>query len=229
MKKILFAILCIAVMASMFVPATYAEALETEGETQTAINPEEVPAEGSAESVQENTETAQSNTYHTLFARIYEYARRYKTEIIWSGGEAITLIGLLVLRRTLKKKTSDMSKDVKAVRKDTSAALLQQESVVSSINEMIDGYNAMKEAYEKYETVEDDRNRLVAAVMAQNTALLDMLRTVYANSKNLPQGVKDTVMLEYANARKMLSDDEALRAVIDSVHEKINAGEPQDI
>jgi len=87
----------------------------------------------------------------------------------------------------------------------------------------------MKEAYEKYETVEDDRNRLVAAVMAQNTALLDMLRTVYANSKNLPQGVKDTVMLEYANARKMLSDDEALRAVIDSVHEKINAGEPQDI
>ena len=43
--------------------------------------------------------------------------------------------------------------------------------------------------------------------------VLDILATVYANSKNLPQGVKDLVNLKYADVLKTTSDDEKLLSV----------------
>ena len=89
------------------------------------------------------------------------------------------------------------------------------------VNGMIDGYNNMRNSYEKYEHTEDDRNRLVGAVMVQNTALLEILTTVYVNSKNLPQGVKDLINLKYANCQKALGDDEMLRAIVEAVREKV--------
>ena len=80
----------------------------------------------------------------------------------------------------------------------------------------------MREAYEKYEAVEDDRNRLVGACLVTNTALLEILSRVYVHNKNMPQGVKDVVMLIYTNAQKALSDDEVLRDVVESVKTKIS-------
>lgn len=239
MKKILFAMFCIVVVVLATVPVAFAETLTLEGSSVPAVNSEDIPSmtEPTEEVPEEPTETISGdqtqpapieNTYHTLFSRLYEYVIRYKSEIIGIGGDVVLFVGALLLRRIFKKRTSDVSGEINRLKKDTAATLALQESAVERINEMIDGYNAMKEAYEKYEGVEDDRNRLTAAVAAQNTALMDMLKTVYVNSKNLPQGVKDTVMLEYANARKMLGDDEILRAVVDSVHEKINAGESQN-
>ena len=57
----------------------------------------------------------------------------------------------------------------------------------------------------------------------ENTALLEMLNTVYVHNKNLPQGVKDLIVLQYVNCQKALSNDELLRQVVESVREKINA------
>jgi hypothetical protein len=92
---------------------------------------------------------------------------------------------------------------------------------VGVVNEMVDGYNALKQSYDKYGETEDDRNRVVGALVAQNTAILEILTTVYANSKNLPQGVKDLVNLKYANCLKSLDDDEQLKAIITAVRENI--------
>jgi len=50
-------------------------------------------------------------------------------------------------------------------------------------------------------------------MVVQTRAVLDILATVYANSKNLPQGVKDLVNLKYADVLKTTSDDEKLLSV----------------
>ena len=93
---------------------------------------------------------------------------------------------------------------------------------------MLQGYTGMKEAYEKYESVEDDRNRLIGAVMVQNTVILEILYAVFVHNKNLPQGVKDLVVLQYANGQKSLGDDEVLRAIVESVRQKINLNSTAD-
>lgn len=218
MKRILLFIIAMALVLCAFTVATSAEELVTE-----------VASEEVTEAVEEIVSPApdpepSKDPEHTLFTRVWEYVVRYKSEILSAAGDGIILIGVMILRGVFKKRTTDMSSDLKGIRVDTSRTGSQQTAVVDAMNELIEGYNSMKEAYEKYETVEDDRNRLVGAVLTQNTAILDMLRTVYANNKNLPQGVKDVVMLEYANTKKALGDDELLRSVVDSVHEKVNAG-----
>lgn len=54
-------------------------------------------------------------------------------------------------------------------------------------------------------------------MVTQSYAILEILHTVYANSKNIPQGVKDLINLKYANCLKQLSDDKELLAIADSV------------
>jgi hypothetical protein len=74
-----------------------------------------------------------------------------------------------------------------------------------------------------YGLTEDDRNRVVGALVAQNTAILEILTTITVNNKNTPQGVKDITMLAYANCLKTLDDDEKLKAIVTSVRDSIGA------
>lgn len=234
MKRILFVLCAVLTVLCIFTAAVGAETatgeLVTELVTETASDEATEVVTDAPSDTEAATEavlpeaSADESVSPTLFTRVWEYIVKYKSEILGIVGDGMILIGMMVLKGIFKKKTSDMSNDIKGVRGDTLRAGAQQTAVVDAMNELISGYNSMKEAYEKYEMVEDDRNRLVGAVLAQNTAILDMLRTVYANNKNLPQGVKDVVMLEYANTKKALGDDELLRSVVDSVHEKVNAG-----
>lgn len=212
MKKFLFILCAMAIMLCIFTATAGAEAI-----TDSA-------SEVTSDIANEPATTAKEGANPTLFTRIWEYAVRYKSEILGVSGDALIFICVILLRGLFKKKTSDISSNIKSVKGDTSQAGAQQVSVVGAVNELIGGYNSMKESYEKYETAEDDRNRIIGAVMVQNTAILDMLQTVYANSKNLPQGVKDMLTLKYANALKTLDNDEILRTVVDSVHEKVNTG-----
>ena len=51
-------------------------------------------------------------------------------------------------------------------------------------------------------------------MVAQTKAILEILTTVYANSKNIPQGVKDLVNLKYANVLKTVEDEDKLKEVV---------------
>ena len=59
----------------------------------------------------------------------------------------------------------------------------------------------------------------------QTKAILEILITVYANSKNIPQGVKDLINLKYADALKLIGNDEQLKQTLDNEMEKENAEE----
>lgn len=161
---------------------------------------------------------------YTFFGRVLEYAEKYKVEILGVVGDMMIFIVVVVLKGAFKRKNSAMSDELAAIKGHTATAKSQQSAMVGAMNQLIDGYNAMKGSYDKYESVEDDRNKLVGAVMVQNTAILDILQTVYANSKNLPQGVKDVITLKYANALRALGEDKTLAAIVEAVHEKVGQG-----
>lgn len=90
--------------------------------------------------------------------------------------------------------------------------------------ELARGYSELRASYERYGETENDRNRVTGAVLAQSSAILEILQLVYANSKNMPQGVKDLVNLKYANTLKTLGDDEQLLAIVEAVRANISAG-----
>jgi hypothetical protein len=104
-------------------------------------------------------------------------------------------------------------------------ALIDASNALAESNEKLTAaYEAMREAYEKYGETEDDRNRVIGAVMEQSAATLEILQFAYANSAKLPQGIKDVINLKYANTLKTLASDEDLIEIVKSVRTKINEG-----
>ena len=181
--------------------------------------------------------------YNTIFTRIWEFVEANKTEVVSAAGSGFVLIVSAIVKAANSKENRKLSELLNAIQGDTQGTNKAQSSLIGVVNQMISGYNVMKEsndylktgyedmktAYEINATKEDDRNRLIGAVMVQNTALLEILSSVYVHNKNLPQGVKDLIILKYANAMKALSDDEILCAIVESVREKINFEAPADV
>lgn len=181
--------------------------------------------------------------YNTIFTRVWEFVEKNKTEVVSAAGSGLVLIVSAIVKAANSKENRKLSELLNTIQGDTQGTNKAQSSLIGVVNQMISGYNVMKEsndylktgyedmktAYEINATREDDRNRLIGAVMVQNTALLEILSSVYVHNKNLPQGVKDLIILKYANAMKALSDDEILCAIVESVREKINFEAPADV
>lgn len=229
-KRILLILACvISVIMLCVIPLTCfaAEASETETLTEeiptedTAEIEENAPEDAPADAPSETPAPSTNSTTHTIFTRIWEYCVENKTEMLGLAGDAVIFILAIFVKLRNDKRTKHIESDLQIVKGDASGTASSQNSVVSAVNNMIVGYNGMRESYEKYESTETDRNRLVGAVMVQNTALLEILTTVYVNSKNLPQGVKDLINLKYANCQKALGDDKLLCAIVESVREKV--------
>lgn len=222
-KRILLIFAC--VLSVIMLCASPLTCFAAEGDADTEISTTEEPAETPSEAITEEApavgDTPTENEPHTLFTRVWEYCVENKTEMLGLAGDAVIFILAIFVKLRNDKKTKNITEVLGVIKGDASGTANSQTSVISSVNDMITGYNEMRQSYDKYESVEDDRNRLVGAVMVQNTAILEILSTVYVNNKNMPQGVKDLVNLKYANCLKALGDDETLRAIVETVREKV--------
>ncbi len=238
MKKRLFAALaCIILVLTMVctVPVVAFAEEAVPGETvstETESGDELVTEPAESETPAEPSEPAPEgeSTYHTLFTRIWEYVNANSTEVIGMAGDIAIFILAIFVKLRNDKKTKSIAKDLATVKTETTQTLGGQDSVVEVVNNLIEAYNGLsadyqklKESYDTYGATEGDRNRVVGALVAQNTAILEILTTVYVNSKNLPQGVKDLVNLKYANCLKSLEDDEQLKAIVEAVRSNIGA------
>lgn len=239
MKKRFFAmLLCIiAVMTLCVFPVTAsaeevnAETLETvETETPTVDEPVvETPAPEPETPLPEAPEEPEGESaYHTVFTRVWEFVTTYSGETLSVVGSVILLILNLILKHSSSKMSKETKKTLENIKGEVEETLGGQNSVVDVANKMIDGYNgmsqkydAMKESYDQYGAMDGERNRVVGAVFATNAAILEILTTVYVNSKNLPQGVKDLVNLKYANCLKTLEDDKQLIAIVEAVRNNL--------
>lgn len=154
--------------------------------------------------------------------RLWEFYTQNKTIVLGAIGDAIIVFIYVIAKLRGKKRNKTFDLEWAEVRLNTSGTATSQTAVVDAVNSMIEGYNGMQNTYEKNQGTEESRNKLIGAVMVQNTAILEMLSTVYVNSKNLPQGVKDIITLKYAKCQKALSDDQLLCTIVETVREKVN-------
>jgi hypothetical protein len=197
---------------------------------------EEVPSDAPPDTSEETpTDTITDETitevgteiYNTIFTRIFEFIEYHKDTIIMVLGFCGSIV--ITLQEIKRKKKTDNGMDEKQTQVLSNLAGItnSQNGVVDVVNALINGYEQMKNKYTEYESAEDDRNKLVGAVMVQNEAILEILATVYANS-NLPRGVKDLISLKYAHCVAALDEDEKLKACVlavkDAMHESDEDG-----
>lgn len=211
-QKFFCFIACIAVVLSFGVFAlgigtvqtTTAYAAEIEAEGSENITPEEIPE---AEPEVEN---------HTIFSRMYEWVTEHKTEIITAVGDVILVIMLIIEKAKSKKSYTAIGSQLLSIGKGVYNTETSQNNVVGVTNELIAGYNKFEQTLNSFDEKEDERQKTAMAAYIQTRAILKILVTVYANSKNVPQGVKDLVNLEYADVLKLVGNEETLKQLVDS-------------
>jgi hypothetical protein len=236
MKKRIFAVLLALVLLLASVTVVAAEDTQTDADDTTVsddaaadIPPSNVADTESTDDdpapsepvVPEQTPPAES-VNHTFVGRVMEFANQYRQELIDVCGFLGMAIAALFALFKQRRNGQTVAAGVSSMLRNTSDVSTSQSGVVNAVNEMIGTYNKMSDAYVQYATSEDERNRLVGAMVVQNAAILEILSTVYANSKNLPQGVKDIVNLKYAKCLTMLENDEKLTAFVKDVRSVVN-------
>lgn len=185
------------------------------GETKPDALENQLQAADAAEITTEN---------HTLLGRLEEYIRENKTNVLGVAGDAAIVVISVAFGLFQKSKTKKLAANLNRAVSATSGVATSQNNMVGAVNTMIASYNELKTSYDRYGLVEAERNRIVGACVALNTATLEILSLVYTHNKNLPQGVKDLVTMKYANCLKQLEDDEKLSAIVESVREGLRQG-----
>ena len=124
---------------------------------------------------------------------------------------------LVIIKKDILCKKKKTGKHIKNINTQTTNTTNTQSDVVKVVNELIVGYNELDEKLKSYTGTQDENYKMVASMVVQTKAILEILTTVYANSKNLPQGVKDLVNLKYADVLKTINEDKKLKEIADSV------------
>ena len=175
--------------------------MNTEEETPFETPTDEEPAEESEENP-------------TFFGRIWEFLEQNYPEVI------TTIVGVFMFLLTTILPTL-VKKSMKKLDSNVLKSNSTQTEVVDAVNCLIEGYNTLKKELEDYNKTEDERYKMVGARIVQTQAILDILATVYANSKNLPTGVKDLINLKYAKALKLVENSEELKEIAQSTGAEI--------
>ena len=155
----------------------------------------------------------------TFFGRIWEWAMAHATEILTVVGDIVLVAYLIIKNFKSKKKLVEIGKNIITVKDDVTNTVSSQKSVVSVTNELIEGYNKFEKALNNFDATENERYKTMLAAFAQTQAILEILTTVYANSKNIPQGVKDLVNLKYADVLKLVGDEDKLKEIAEPAEE----------
>ena len=149
----------------------------------------------------------------TFFGRIWEWVTANPTEILTVIGDIVLVACLIAQRVKQKKKLVELGKNIITVKDDVANTVSSQKSVVNVTNELIEGCNKFEKALNNFDATESERYKTLLAAFAQTKAILEILTTVYANSKNIPQGVKDLVNLKYADVLKLVGDEDKLKEI----------------
>lgn len=132
-------------------------------------------------------------------ARVDEWFDKNLAEFL--SGLSVALSGLFmsVILPYLRKKMTSVNTTVL-----TNSS--SQEAVISVVNQLINKYNEVEAKLGELDTKELSRDALQEQFGICQKAILEILTTVYNNSKNIPQATKDLINLQYVKVLKTEND-----------------------
>lgn len=176
LKFVYWAILVMALVALTFSITCGVIAFADEGDTETPIVEEtELPP--------------------TILTRLSESINKNKTTILAGLGTAFSFILTSVAVPFLRKKLSKYETTML----NTSAS---NSEVINVVNQLIGKYDEVQTVLELLQNSEQARDTIINELTAYAKGTMGILTTVYQNSKNVPQVVKDIINVKYVSALK---------------------------
>jgi hypothetical protein len=176
LKFVYWAILVMALVALTFSITCGVIAFADEGEAETPIVEEtELPP--------------------TILTRLSESINKNKTTILAGIGTAFSFILTSVAVPFLRKKLSKYETTML----NTSAS---NSEVINVVNQLIGKYDEVQTVLGLLQNSEQARDTIINELAAYAKGTIGILTTVYQNSKNVPQVVKDIINVKYVSALK---------------------------
>lgn len=143
------------------------------------------------------TETAPA-VPETLWTRIEQWFSRNLAEFLGSInlGAVAACIVMVIVEHKGNKKAAKITADSLGINTSSNG------EVVKAVNTLIEGYNETLDKLHAMESRAEQHEQINAVLENSTKAILEILTTVYANSKNIPQAVKDLVNIKYVQALK---------------------------
>lgn len=167
----------------------------------------------------------------TLFTRLYEAFAENKTDVFTVGGSTILFILSIILKRDLGYTSKHIVENISRVLAKTDISEEKQNAIVNGLNEMVDGYDEIREQSENVKKKMDDVISQVEKItvsnasletkidelfgviitlldkeIIQNAEVMEVLTTVYSNNSAVSKGVKDFVALKNAENAKIVNE-----------------------
>ena len=223
MRRLICFFCAVAVCFSLMAIPAFADEITEETVPVTEAVEQETIDEVAEEVAEDTVDEA-----YTLIGRIQEYITKYTGEILTTGGDVVLLGAYAVYFVLDKRKSKDVKAKLETIAGNTGNVAVSQGGVVEVANNLIDGYNAasakiaeMMATYSTFQERDENRDRLVAALLVQNEAIMEILQTAYANS----QGTKDLVIFKYARCLSLTNDNEKLDAIMRNIRFELTPAE----
>lgn len=194
-KNLLITLIAVVIMTAVtlccaFSTTAYAASAETIPETETT---EQSPTDETNET--EETETVVPETF---FTRLESWFNDNFLEFLSTVnfGSILACIVVAITEKRGNKKNTTLTLEKLGVNTESNG------EVVKTVNALIENYNATIEKLNEMESKNEKRDMICGELETFTKAILEILTTVYANNKNIPQAVKDLVSLKYVNALK---------------------------
>lgn len=131
----------------------------------------------------------------TFLSRLQSFIEKYRTEILAGAGTIVSTIGIplvgIITNKRLKKASTQTLENTSSIYNNTQS----NAQMVETLNKMINIYNNINS---KLSATENNTQKQKDFALAT----LKIMQTVYANSKNVPQAIKDMVNISYVGAVK---------------------------
>ena len=209
------------------------EIIETEETSEEVLeNDSETAIEGTeVEITTDETENTEDTKTANIFTRLYEAFINNKGEIFTLGGSGILFVLSMLLKKDLGTSSKSLANTISSVLAKTDLSAERQEAIVGGLNEMIDGYENIKQQsdYVREKMGEFDESvksvvnsnkefetkvtamfelvmNLIDKEIIQNAEVMEVLSTVYTNNGAIPKGIKDFIALKRSENAKIVQE-----------------------
>ena len=150
-----------------------------------------------------NEADAAQEESQNVFSRVWEYIDTYSEQIISYAVDILVVVVIAVTTKGGKKLTTKLVGSIsKCASEDT------QTNVVNALNSIIQELNAEHAENAELKKMIALLKTDLSNVHKETRAIFDAMLSVWGNSKNLPQGIKELLTLTYSTCLK--SEEETL-------------------
>lgn len=208
MRKILYLIMCMCLVMAIFSVTCFA--------TDEPVNADEIVTDETVTDEAVTDEAAEAD----IFSRIYEFWQSHQSEIVTLATSAVLIVLNIFLRLSNKELDKGQTNAIGGINQliegfnvmdtDLTTIKAEFERLVVSVKDIVNQIGELKASDSSFAEKIAETNAIIQGLvekeLLQNTALMEVLSSVYVNSNALPQGVKDLVVMKRTENMRIVEE-----------------------